>query len=683
MRSPSTQSFAEIGRLGLVAIGVLLAHGCGSTGASRARGHGDPHTNVGAALALVWTIEGHAASCSVTRPTFFSDARRSLLARFRPELALGYTLDADDPNAPRTLAFARCVVGDEHASREHTLVRFSRPLDPRDRVSIAEALPFDARWDDEPCDTLTCGWRAIRIVQPDTVLIEGLPRPGIDTSQPDVRRLLASQLASRPESFEITVMRAESTRVVVLSSLERIPRGIARVRRDIATREGAEQLDEGEAQALQRTHDHLAPTVGPDYLGFRLRGDAFEQYLELPWSSVEASVADVDLERRMRVRRAARDRILPIAQIDLDEPEAVRRQAGARALAVRVSRDTERRLAWSTERAHLLERLFELTEDVRALLEAVSLLRELGANEAAHALAARARELVPDDLAVREAFVETADATTLAATLSSLRPDLDAAARSALSDAVLTGRENGASFATVEASFDVERLPAPRAGARVSAIEIPRDALAETALLLLRAEVANHPVVRFAMRVGGPLRADAARAVPQLGVRWTSDHQMRFTTVSAPVPLSRLRWMSQSIAAQLPDHGEIQLDAFADLDDQRLALSLRLRVEPARVHVIAASVALAPAVWTSLVRDVFRPALAIPGTTFPPPTLRLTLAEPLRARVASRVVGDRVGALRGGLCTMEGQVLACTGHERAADALLDVLAIIADETIDR
>jgi hypothetical protein len=46
------------------------------------------------------------------------------------------------------------------------------------------------------------------------------------------------------------------------------------------------------------------------------------------------------------------------------------------------------------------------------------------------------------------------------------------------------------------------------------------------------------------------------------------------------------------------------------------------------------------------------------------------------------VVGDRVSGLRGGLCAMEGEVLACTGHERAAEALLDVLAIIADETID-
>ncbi len=667
-------------------LAFVAASGCGPGAASSSRSarEAQARTSISAALDLVWTIEGHAASCSITRPTMFSDARRSLLARFRPELALGYAIDPDDPaDAPRSLAFARCVVGDEHASREHTMVRFSRPLTTADRERITEALPFAARWQDEPCDTLTCGWRALRLVTSDTIEIEGPPRPGIDTSQPDVRRLVASELAARPESFEITAARAGSTRIVVLYSLERMTRGIARLRRHLSTQPGGSAtLDLAETAALSVAIEELAPRVGPDHLGFRIRGDTSEEYLPLPWSTVEVSVADLDLERRTRVRRAARDRILPLTEIDLDEPRAIHRQASARALAIRVSRDTQRRVAWSRERAELLGRLFDLTEDVTAALDAVTQLRDLGDLDAAHALAARALELLPEDAAIRSAYVDTATDATIDATLAQLRPSLSADERRALGAGVISGRDQGLSFTTVEASFDVHRAQAPTVTTRAPGIEVPREALAELAYLLLRAADPERAITSFAARVDGALLADAVLGVVQLGARWPSGASASFATVPAPAPLSRLRWISQALASQLPRAGEVRLTVFATLaDGAPRAITLRLAIEGGSARVVSSSVALAPNVWTAFTRDAVRPSTAIAGTAFPPPVLRLTLAAPLRARVASRVIGDRVSGLRGGLCTLESAVLVCTGHERGPEALLDVLAIVADETI--
>lgn len=642
----------------------------------------------GAALALAWRIEGHAAECVLTRPTLFGDARRRLLARFRPELSIGYLLDVGEGGGPRLLAFARCLVGDANSAREVSALRFSRALDASDRVRVAEALPFEVRWREEPCEPATCGRRALTMTAPDTLMIEGAAREGVDTSQPDVRRLLAAEVAAHPETFEASVQRVGRSSVVVFETLERARRGVLSRRRVSASggQDGTLRTDAALRGLLARgrtraTARYLDQHAGPMEIG----ADA-EQVVPLPWSVIEVSVADLALEQRTRLRRAARDRVVAFREIDLDATEVVRRQAAARALAARVAHDPAQRRAWLDERARLLTQLFLLTDEVPALIEAVEVRRALGEPDAAHALALEAWALAPDHPGVRALTIETAPSLeALAAQLARVRPELDLAARTELAGGVLAAAESNVDFATVEASFATVRAGAPVAAVPVpGAIELSRSGLVEAVYLLLRASDPGRDVdAGMALRLEGTLRSDAPRGHRGVAVRWPPrgrDRVERWATVVSPdTSLAQLRALSALLEVQLPRTGDVRLSAWLGEGERGRAVSVRLDVAPGSVRLIAASRAATEAVWLGLARDALRPALGLEATRFPPPTLRVALAEPLRSRVLVRV-GEHAARI-GGRCEVDADALVCVGDGRGPDALLDVLAWVAAETI--
>ncbi|MBX7190686.1 MAG: hypothetical protein K1X94_01430, partial [Sandaracinaceae bacterium] len=580
---------------GLAALWLVLvaASGCvpGAATSSLSRARTEAHTS--AAMDLAWTIEGHAAECALTRPTTWSDARRSLLARFRPELALGYTLDADDASAPRILGMARCVVGDERSARERTVLRFSRVLVPADRAIVADALPFESRWQDEPCDSIQCGWRAIRAIAPDMLEIEGPPRPGIDTSQPDVRQVLAVELGRRPEIFEIVAVQLAATPMVVVSTLERMPRGVASARRIVASREVDAGLLLGEGSRVAALLTRLAPRIGAEFGGFRVRDDSFEEYQPIPWSLIEVAVRDLEIEQRARARHAARDRVVPLDEIDLDEIAAVRRQASARALAARVAHEEPRRARLLDERVALLERLFELDGEVTALLEAISVLVDVPDLPRAHVVAARALEVAPDEAAVRAAFANTAGRDEIESALARLRPDLPLAARRELASQTLAARTMGIPFATVESSFETRRATPSVTASRVVPVEVPREALAEMLYVLVRASDPTAAPGAFTLRVDGALRGEAPFAHTLLAMRWSSTDGPIWATVPSPAPtLDRLRTLSTALQPQLLERGVVRLSAtLRDAHGLDRTVALRVELDGVRARVIGASFA--------------------------------------------------------------------------------------------
>jgi len=657
-----------VGRLVLATV-TAVALGC--TPAATAVSFRQPARSL--ALDLLWSIEGHATECTLVRAAILSDRRRSLLADYRPQARLGYVLP-DSRTGPRVGAYVSCVVGDESGARAISRLAFSRPVQDEERDAIAASLPFDARWLDRPCEEGSCGTRTIELVRPDVLEIVGALHVGVQTSSPDVRRALAEEVATRDAIVEITVAQVEGTRAHVLESLERGPRGIAVTQRVV-------DRDDFWTPAHDAAELARFDALGGDPLaGFRMRGDVFERYLPIPWALVEMAVADLQIAERARVRRASRDRVVPIDEIDLDSPQAVQRQAGARAIATRVTHDPERRRRLQQDRATLLTRLFELTEDGDAVVEAIELLLALGAIEQARALASAAVLVARDRPGVRGALVHAValDAGLLDGAIASLRPELSAEERATLAAATPAAVALGIDWPTIERSFDVRRSTLVRAPHVVEPVSLPTDALAELGYLLLRAQAAQGP---FAIMVRGPLRPDAPSATGFLALRWPEPGG-RATWASVPneaPSLERLRWISSALRAQLPSRGEVDVTAVLG----GTPITLRLLVDGADARLVASSRSLHRSSWTALARDVARPVVSLEGTRFPFPVLRLALPDATLELVARRLVAERGGLIAGGECQLEPRTLVCTGTERGPEALLDALVVVTEEALRR
>ncbi|GAB4197861.1 MAG: hypothetical protein OHK0013_06420 [Sandaracinaceae bacterium] len=631
----------------------------------------------GAAAALLSSIEGDASECTVVRPTLLSDRRRALLARWRERAALGYGWE--DPAAPRVLAYASCVVGDDEGAWLVTRVRLATPLDEQMREALIAALPFDARWTDAPCDEVSCRWRAVRAVSPHVVEIRVATQGYVERSRPDVRRVLGAELSSRPELIEATAVQVGGSGLLVLETLERIPRGVGLATRIVGT---DERIGLAESEVVDALLARLEPRIARPELGWRVRGEAFERFLPMPWTLVEAEVGDARIERETRLRLAARDRVVPYDEIALDEPRALRRQAGARARAARVTRDPERRRTLLEERAALLARTFDLTEEVAAAADAIALWLDLGQDERARELAARAYALRPESLELRAAWVHAAarEPSTLGDVVAALRPDLSPSEREELAHAAARALPTGVGWATLEASFDTARarsaLPV-----RVAPVRLPTGALVELGYVLLRAQGARGPL---RVRLEGRLASDGPRAVDLLGVRWAGASPGRevWGTVASDEPtLERLRWLSTALRAQLPsfDGEPVELSVYAG----EVAITLRLSMTAeGDAELIAASRPLATARWADLAREVARPLERLEGTRFPLPVLSLALGAHSLERARTALVPDHGGSLDGGACELRASTLVCTGRERGPEALLDVLAVVARASID-
>lgn len=627
-----------------------------------------------AALELLWSIEGHASECRLVRPTLLSDGRRSLLARLRRGASDAYALP-EDPAAPRVTAYASCIVGDEEGTRSITRVAYSRPLEPRDLVALREQFSLDVQWLDEPCEGGEggCGLRAVRRVAPDVLEHVEALLVGMDASAPDVRRAIATESAT---ALEITVAHVLGTRANVLESVERGPRGLVLTQRIL----GTDDFALSESEAIDRALARFDWPDGEHEIGFRLRGAIFERYLPLPWPMVEVAVADGAIADRARVRRASRDRVVPLAEVDLDQPRAVSRQAGARAIAARVTRDLSRRRQLEEERVTLLARLFELTQDAEAVVAAIDLLIDLGEVGRARDLALEAADIARDRPEVRDALVRSvaADGALLDAAIARLRPDVPPSDRVELVDAVRRAAADGVSWRTVEESHEVRRTTAPRAPHAIDRVTLPIDALAELGYLLLRAQGASGS---FALRVRGGLRIGAPQHVELLAVRWPGprDEATWASVRSAGPTLERLRWISSAARAQLPPRGEVDVTAVLG----EAAVTLRLVLDGADARLVGSSWSLPQAAWSALARDVARPVVSLEGTRFPFPVLRLTLPAETRETVARRLASEEGGTIAGGQCRLDAGTLVCTGTDRGPEALLDVLVVVSEAALRR
>ncbi len=681
MESRSTPRSADaIGPSGpLCLIALVAVGGCIGTHTAPRSSSEERGARVSQAVELLWSIEGRASACTITRPSLLGDARRRELARFRARSragSLGYVLTREgDSPLPRVSSYVSCLTGGREDARQVTRVRFSRTIEAGDRAGILDALPFEARWGDEPCEGRCWPPRTVEIVAPDTIEIAMPLELLTPRGESDVRVLVTRELAERPNILELTAIDIVGTGVTAVELLETAPRGL------VLARGLRGELDR------QLAWDAFLAALGdagldPGGSGVRFRGGIAEQFWPLPWAMVQARIADEELATARTLRLALRDRIVPMAQIDRDAPEALRRQAGARARAATVSRDEDARLTWSRERAELLERLFELTEDVVALSTAIGLLGEIGDVRSAHALARRAFELLPDEPNVREAFVSSApDLDALRAALATTRPDLDEASLDRVARTAWSARAQGIGFVTVEGSHRTLRSVAPRPLASTPPEELPIDGLAEVLYLLLRAQ-GQSASATFTLRAEGGLRPDGPSGHDLLAVRWGEGDALAWATVPVASPtLQRLRWTSALLRAQLPERGEVTLSAWLR-DDAGLerSLSLRLALEPARARLVAASLRLPAATWTALGRAVLRPVSTLEGTRFPMPVLRLALPPEtitvLRARLESR----REVRLWGVRCEDDSTALTCRGED-GPDGLLELLVEIAKETL--
>jgi hypothetical protein len=660
-------------------IALVATSGCTSAQTTPRTSSEVRGARVSQAVELLWSIEGRASACTITRPTLLSDARRRELARFRARSragALGYVLSREGDSAlPRVSSYASCLTGGREDARQVTRVRFSRAIEPADRAGILDALPFEARWGDEPCEGRCWPPRTVEMVGPDTIEVSMPLELLTPRGETDVRVLVTRELAERPSILELTAIEIVGTGITAVELLETAPRGL------VLARGLRGELDRGLAwEPFLAALGEVGLDAGGS--GLRLRGPVAEQYWPLPWAMVQARIADEELATARTLRLALRDRIVPLAQIDLDAPEALRRQAGARARAAVVSRDAQARQTWSRERATLLERLFELTEDVVALSTAIGLLGEIGDAAAAHGLARRAFDLLPDEPNVREAYVSSApDLEALAAALARARPDLDAAALERLARAVLEARGRGIGFATVEGSHRTLGALAPRPAAPVPAEEVPLENLAEVAYLLLRAD-GMRASATFSLRVEGELRADAPPGNDLLAVRWGEGEALAWATVPVASPtLQRLRWTSALVRAQLPERGEVTLSAWLrDETGLERSLSLRVAIEPARARVIAASLRLPARSWAALGRTALRPVATLETTRFPTPILRLSLPPEVTAVLRARVESRTHVQLAGVRCDDEPATLLCRGED-GPEGLLELLVEVAKEAL--
>ena len=675
MESPSTPSFAEPLRLlptgGLIA---LVAIGCASNTHDTPRSSPDGRgALVSQNLELLWSIEGRASACTLTRPTLLSDARRRMLARFRARSragALGYVLSREgDSPLPRVSSYVSCLTGGRDDAQQVTRVRFSRAIHESDRADLLDALPFEARWADEPCEGRCWPPRTIELVSPDTIEIS-MPLDLLTArGETDVRVLVTREIAERPSIVELTAIEIVGSGTTAVELLELAPRGVT-LARGLRGEPGPDVQWEGFLAALGDNG------LDPGGAGLRLRGSVAELFWPLPWALVEARIADEELATARTLRLALRERIVPIAEIDLDAPDALRRQAGARARAVTLSRDAEERRRWSRERAQLLERLFELTEDVVALGTAIGILGEIGEIESAHALARRAFELLPEEPNIREAFVASApDLASAAAAVRSVRPDLGEREAAELSRAAVAARALGIGFHTVEESQRTRAAVAARPSAPTATEELPIDGLAEVAYLLLRAS-GESARTTSSIRLEGPLRPDAPRGHDTVALRWDDSEHAVWASVPTPSPtLQRLRWTSALLRAQLPEHGEVTLSAWLrDAAGVEHSISLRLTVRLARVTLAGASLRVAAAQWTALARDALRPVASLETTRFPLPVLRLALPTEVRAAVQTRVAA--AGQLRAVRCSDEAGSLTCIAED-GPEALLELLVEVA------
>jgi hypothetical protein len=669
--SPSTPRSADC-----IALIALVAIGCSSSPAPPRSSLDARGGRVSQATELLWSIEGRASECSVARPTLLSDAQRSRLATFRARSrtgSLGYVL-GQELELPRIASFASCTVTGHGQAARVMRLRFSRPIEAHERGAILDALPFEARWGDEPCEGRCWPPRVAELVAHDTLEIAmpvelGVIAPG------DVRTTLARELTSRPNLLEASVVALAGTEATAIELIEVVPRGLE-LSRSLRGEPGSSLTWES---LLAAFGDSRLP---PEAASLRLRGAVPERLWAFPWPMVDAWITDEQLASERARRLSQRDRVVPLGQIDLDSRAAIRRQIGARARAASVSRDAGQRRSLSLERTALLERLFELDEDVAAVGAAIAIHLELGDFAAARALAGRAYALRPDDPSVRDAFVSSApDLASLEDVLTAIRPELRDASRRELAAATLSARSAGVGFATVEQSHRGLAASAPRVVATPATDEIPNDALAEAAYLLLRGMGAG-PTSTMTLRLEGPLRENAPVGQDLFAVRWPRGELLAWVTVPTREPMvTRLQWMSSLLRAQLPERGEVRLAAWS-VDDAgaERSLSLRLSLEPGRARLTGSSLRLGARCWSAMARDVLRPARGLETTTFPAPTITLVLSPDLEARVRARLEGTRQPRRERLRCASEGGQLTCTG-EGGPEEILELLSIVAVETV--
>lgn len=614
------------------------------------------------------------------------------MARFRPELSVGYLVDVGDPEHLRVMASARCVLSRDGRTVEETALRFSRALDDDDRQAIAGALPYAVHWEDRGCGEEPCRSRALARLGEDGLVITRPSPARADEPGEDVRASLAARSARMGDRIEVTAVRVRDG--VVIGSLERTSRGVSS-RIEVVADEGSRRSDLEGDRTLRRVIRRIRPRLPSEEQGES--GDLLDDGVLLSWASIEAALADMILVQSARLRRSTRARVVELGDVDLDEPEALRQQADARLRALRTEESPERRAALSGERARLLARLFELTSDASAAAEAIDAALETGATADAYTLARRALALALPGDEVRRSVVRAAAATDhLAEVLAALRPDLDTNARVLLAGGVLAADEERIGFDAVEQSFATLVAEAPPTRARAFDAELQRGGLAEALYVLgvasgalgVASGGATAPA-RMSIRIDGGLRADGPELVRGFGQRWPgtgNDLTTRWASVAwTDLSIAGLRALSSAIVAQLADRGEATLSSWVTGERGTHEVSLRVALEGDRVRVQSASLQRSEPLWQALARDVLRPSMTIEAVRFPAATLTLGLSEVTRARVAPRI--EALGVLRE-RCSLEASTLRCsmepraagareTSDERGAEGLLDVLVELA------
>lgn len=629
-------------------------------------------------LELLQSMQGHAVECTLARPGVLSDPRRALLARLRPSMRAAYALPRND-GGPRVNTAVRCVVIQGSGELAITRLLFGRALTVADREAISATLPYAVRWDDESCAEGECAHaRRIAILSPFIVEVREPSLALLTAVGPDVRPTLAAIVARRPAALEVMARRVSSARAVVALVVEQGARGLM-FRRTFAGEEASDASDVGLFDAswseLADVETGLLAAVGA----------RSGERVDIPWALLEVALADRRILERARARRAARERVVPWQDIDHDRPEALVRQAEARRLAARSTRDPDRRIRLLAERAELLERLDVLTADDGVAAEAVATWGEIGefarAVEFALRVAPRTTDPAARALIVR-ALRSRPDA--LRSVVGAFRPDLTRADRTAIAEAVARAADEDIAWTTVEGSFETRSATAHVPALRPAASSaLPVSVLAELLYVWWRAEPTGRA---FALALRGRLRDDAPSGTEGLALRWP-EAEGRWTWATVPLdapPFERVRLLSLALAAQLPQRDVVEI-----VVPGTRPLGLRLAVEGNVARVVAVSRALRPATWRAIIRTVALPLFGLDAGVFPPPVLRLELDDAAIQSLAPRWVEDRGGRLSGGRCEIyessrqRRSALSCTGFERGAEALVDVLVAVMREALGR
>ncbi len=565
-------------------------------------------------------IEGQASDCIWADASQLSASERVLFATLVPTDAIAFE--------PQVLEYARCIVQTDDGVVETTAVRLS---------ASHEAPRFaspEAHW-----------------ASADTLLWSTAAPHGAPLGE-DVRRSALRVLASEVRPFLLLATSPTGTSLTLRTTYTREARGVR-----IATDHTGGMPDVPEAD-VPFAVDMLLTMLAQATQSFsaRMQAQSLGHAAHFSWSMLQLEANDAALatpHSRARTR-------LPLSAFDPARLDLIRAEALQRCADARRAQGGEH-AARARDCALFYSYLYTREERVIDAQQAVTAYRDAGLIEDAYALAERAYLDTPSDPRTHAMWIETASPSRLAEVFARVHPEVAPEARARFVEAAPRYLSEGLTGLVLEASFLASLTPAPRAQHPMPRVELPAEALADLAYVLLLAEGAGGS---FSVRVEGDLHAEAPEVTLGIGARWNAESNVWAASVSEP-SLARIRPLSHALRVQLAASGRVRLSA--SLGAQRLAWTLVSEAGHVSIEADATR-----RDWMSLARDVAHPLAQLPATRFPLPSLSLTLPTETLAALS-----PTLASTSGIQCTTTPTSLTCAAREAGPDVLLGVLVELA------